>query len=386
MTALVPALLLGLLVLAPSALADVFTPESGGSPNADRLDTLYKVVLYIAIVVFVGVESALLYSLVKFRARKGRVAAQIHGNTRLELAWTAGAALILVVLASVTFAELGKIKNPDRSGPGGLSTQLASLDQSPVPGGKALKIQVNGQQFLWRFTYPNGVYAYTEMVVPEKTTVTLDIVAQDVAHSWWIPKMGGKFDAVPGKTNYAWFKAPAAGKTFTGQCAELCGAGHATMIARVRVVTVPEFQAWLDQQKTAIAATQKAGAAGRQAEEANKPLPGEPQAEPTTPAPTPPSAAAGGTDLAAGRQVFTGAGCGACHTLADAGAAGKVGPNLDQALGKDPKSAILSQIVDPNASVEKPYVANVMPKTYGTSLSKADLTALVDYIYQVTKK
>ena len=96
-----------------------FTPQSGGSPNADEIASLYKIVLYIAIVIFVAVEGALLYTLVKFRKRKGAVAAQIHGNTRLEIAWTAGAAVILVVLAVITFVKLSAIQNPPNSGPEG---------------------------------------------------------------------------------------------------------------------------------------------------------------------------------------------------------------------------------------------------------------------------
>jgi cytochrome c oxidase subunit 2 len=252
--------------LAPSAFADALTPESGGSPNADRIDTLYKLTLYIAVVVFVGVEGTLIYSLVRFKARKGATPAQIHGNTRLEIGWTLGAASILVVLATVTFVELNGIKNPPASGPGGLATasgaQFASVDQPQPPGGKALNIDVEGRQFLWRYTYPNGAYAFETMVVPVNTTVTLDLRATDVAHSWWIPKLGGKFDAIPGYTNKTWFKIPREG-VFYGQCAELCGRGHADMIAHVRAVSVTAYQAWVADQKRYIDEANKAAAAER---------------------------------------------------------------------------------------------------------------------------
>ena len=105
------------LLLAPSAFANFLTPKSGGSPNADSIPTLYKIVLYIALVVFVIVEGALVYSVYKFRAKKGAVAAQIHGNTRLEIGWTVAAALILVVLTVVTFVKLPGIINPPNSQP-----------------------------------------------------------------------------------------------------------------------------------------------------------------------------------------------------------------------------------------------------------------------------
>ena len=216
--------LVALLVLAGTAFASAVVPESGGSPNADDIATLYKLILAVAVVIFIGVEGALFYSLFKFRARKGAVPAQIRGNTRLEVGWTVGAALILVVLAVFTFAKLGAIRNPPNSGPAGL--QLADgvlVAEGPAkrlpPNGKSLNICVNGQQYIWRYTYANDCanaplnspFSYQQMVVPVDTTVTLDINAQDVAHSWWIPKLGGKFDAIRGLTNETWFKASETG-------------------------------------------------------------------------------------------------------------------------------------------------------------------------------
>jgi cytochrome c oxidase subunit 2 len=262
-----------LLVFAGTAFASAIVPESGGSPNADDISTLYKLILAVAVVIFIGVEGALFYSLFKFRARKGAVPAQIRGNTRLEVGWTVGAALILVILAVFTFAKLGDIRNPPNSGPEGL--QLADgvlVAEGPAkrlpPNGKSLNICVNGQQYIWRYTYANDCanaplsspFSYQEMVVPVDTTVTLDINAQDVAHSWWIPKLGGKFDAVPGYTNHTWFKVPGklAGTVFTGQCAELCGRNHANMTARVRAVTPAEYERWLDQRKADIKAADAA--------------------------------------------------------------------------------------------------------------------------------
>ncbi len=255
----------GSLLLAAAAFADALTPESGGSPNAGDIDSLYKIALYIAAVVFVAVEGALVYALIKFRHRRGRVAAQIRGNTSLEIGWTVGAALILIVLTVFTFAKLNAIKDPARSSASGLragATLEASVDQPAPPGGQALKIAVNGQQYIWRYTYPNGAFAYDTMVVPVNTTVTLDIEAQDVIHSWWIPKLGGKFDAVPGYTNHTWFKIPKPG-VYDGQCAELCGRNHANMVARVKAVPVADYQRWVAQQKKLIDAANQAAVAQR---------------------------------------------------------------------------------------------------------------------------
>lgn len=270
------AVVTGALLLAPVAGADLLSPESGGSPNADSIDTLYWFVFIVALVVFVGVEGVLLYSIFKFKARKGAVPAQIRGNTRLEIGWTVGAAVILVILATLTFIKLDGIRNPPDSSANGL--QLADTSRRLPPSGKSLNICVNGQQYIWRYTYAQDCkagknlgapFSYEEMVVPVNTTVTLDINAQDVAHSWWIPKLGGKMDAIPGYTNHTWFKIPAkfgekpGGTVFFGQCAELCGRNHANMTARVRAVSVEEYQKWLDQRKADIKTAEEQGAEQR---------------------------------------------------------------------------------------------------------------------------
>jgi cytochrome c oxidase subunit 2 len=254
--------LLAFLIAAPSALGDPFTPESGGSQNADDIDTLFKITLYVGIVIFLIVEGTLIWALVTYRGRRGAPdAAQVRGNTPLELGWTFAAALILVVLTVVTFLYLDDIENPPPSGPNGLQAsqaRFASIDQPdpPTSGGPILRIEVNGQQYLWRFDYAGRetLFSYHTMVVPVDTTVVLEVSASDVIHSWWIPKLGGKVDGVPGHVNETWFKIPAdqAGTVFDGQCAELCGAGHADMRAEVHAVTPDEFETWADEQRAAI--------------------------------------------------------------------------------------------------------------------------------------
>jgi cytochrome c oxidase subunit 2 len=251
-----------LLAFAPGAMADALTPESGGgSKNAEDIDTLYKVTLYIALVIFLIVEGTLIWSIVRYRGRRGgEKPAQIRGNTPLELGWTVGAASILVVLTVVTFLYLTDIENPPASGPNGLTAsqaEFASINQPNPPrsGGPILRIQVNGQQYLWRYDYAGGdqLFDYYEMVVPTDTTVVLEITASDVIHSWWIPELGGKADAVPGHVNETWFKIPAGREgIYRGQCAELCGSGHADMRAEVRAVTPTEFKAWAENQREQI--------------------------------------------------------------------------------------------------------------------------------------
>ncbi|MGZ4166558.1 MAG: cytochrome c oxidase subunit II [Solirubrobacteraceae bacterium] len=264
--------LAGSLILAPDAFAGFITPKSGGSPNANEIHSLYDVVLYIAAIVAVLVEGALLYSVYRFRAKKSRVAAQIHGNTRLEIGWTVAAALILVVLTVVTFIKLPSIVNPPNSSASGLVLS-ASVNQPTPPNGKKLTVCIQGRQFIWRYVYGNGcakdpftprlAYSYTTMVVPANTTVVLVIQSTDVIHSWWVPSLGGKVDAVPGYTTYTWFKALHTG-TFRGQCAQLCGTSHSQMVAFVKAVPPAQYAAWVARQKQLISAQNSQVASLRQ--------------------------------------------------------------------------------------------------------------------------
>jgi len=259
------------LLLAPDAFANFLTPKSGGSPNADAIASLYKIVLYIAAVVFAVVEGALFYSVYKFRAKKGAVAAQIHGNTRLEIGWTVGAAVILVILTTITFIKLPSILNPPNSSANGFAASdgvlTASTTEPSPPNGKKLVICITGRQFIWAYYYGAGCetdpysskvpYSYQEMYVPADTTIVLHIQSLDVIHSWWIPSLGGKVDAVPGYTTYTWFKASKVGALYHGQCAELCGRLHAAMTALVQVLTPANYQQWLTQQEALISAQEQ---------------------------------------------------------------------------------------------------------------------------------
>ena len=221
----------------------------------------------------------MIWCIVKFRAKKGRLAAQIHGNTRLEVGWTVGAAVILVFLTVATFIMLPGIKNPAKSdidingNPVAGHVAYASTDQPSPPGGVSLNIAVDGMQYVWRYSYPRiddkKVYAFTDMYVPVGMTVTLDIRSNDVQHSWWIPALGGKMDALPGYTNKTWFKVTEPG-TWKGQCAELCGRNHANMYARVIALPYDEWKAWYDKQAEEVKAAEEAAAEGRKQQEAEQ--------------------------------------------------------------------------------------------------------------------
>jgi cytochrome c oxidase subunit 2 len=207
------------------------------TPQAHRIQDIYWVLLGVAGVIFVLVEGALVLFVVRFR-NAGRPrdveGPQIRGHTRLELLWTAIPVLILAGIISVVFYKLPGIKD---------------VPAATAQGSK-LTIDVEGRQFYWRYVYPNGAVSIDELRLPAGTPVELVITApaHDVNHSWWVPSLAGKMDAIPGKLNHLSFVTPNAPGVFVGQCAEFCGIQHAMMLTRVRVVEPTEYQSYLADQ------------------------------------------------------------------------------------------------------------------------------------------
>ena len=211
-----------------------FTPLQPHSPNASHTETAYYVILAFTAVIFVVVESALVVFVWKYRGR-GRArtveGAQVHGHTRLELIWTVIPVLILCVIGVVVFLELPKI------------------DSAPAAS-DPIHVTVEGHQYYWQFDYPNGARSIGTLHVPVGQDVELEVVSQDVIHGWWIPELGGKIQAIPGRVNHTWFRADSAA-VYHGQCAELCGVFHAQMLAGVDAQSASAYQTYIT--KTAAA-------------------------------------------------------------------------------------------------------------------------------------
>jgi cytochrome c oxidase subunit II len=225
------------LVAAGAALAGNggFAPVTPESPNADRINSTYYVTLGFTGAIFVLVEAALIFFIIRFRGRgrpRDQEGPQITGHTRIEVIWTVAPVVILALIAAFVFYKLPGIKNTP-------SANAANR----------LAIRVEGHQFYWRFVYPDGTTAIDDLTVPVGRVVTLAITTPDVAHSWWIPALGGKTDAIPGRTNHTWFMARRPG-VFHGQCAELCGIQHAVMRATVRAVPPADYDQWLAKQRS----------------------------------------------------------------------------------------------------------------------------------------
>jgi cytochrome c oxidase subunit 2 len=224
-------------VLATAGLAAAsnggFTPETPHSPNALRTNHAYELILGFTAAIFLLVEGALVTFIWRYRAR-GRARTtegpQVHGHTRLEVIWTVIPVVVLVLIGAFVFYELP-----------GISDAPAATN--------ALSVKVEGHQFYWQFDYPNGARTINDLRVPVDRPVELTVTSADVVHSWYIPQLGGKVQAIPGRTNHFWFQADRAG-TYYGQCAELCGIYHALMRMTVTATTAQEYTSYVNTQAT----------------------------------------------------------------------------------------------------------------------------------------
>jgi cytochrome c oxidase subunit 2 len=318
---------IGIVVAILVTLVAVLIPwlPTSASDEMNRIEFVYWFATVISIAIFSLVMAVIIYSVLTFRAppEDESDGPSIHGHTGLEIAWTVVPAILVISI-------------------GVLSAFV--LSQNGKAGTNPLTIKVFAQQFAWRFEYPDnkGVKSY-ELVMPVDRGIKFEMQSADVIHSFWIPDMGQKQDLVPGIITHLVITPNRIG-TFSLVCAELCGLGHATMRAPVRVVSQPAFATWVQQQQ------------------------------------------AGGSRPHAGAAVFTSAGCAACHTFTPAGSTGAVGPNLDNVAadakkaGEDPAAYVKESIVDPNKVVVKGYAAGVMPGSFGDSLSVQEIDALVTYL------
>jgi cytochrome c oxidase subunit II len=312
---------------------------TAGSTQADKIDTLYDVLLIVSVPVFVLVMTIAIYSVFAFRAKPGEKGdgAHIHGNTKLEVVWVTIPFLIVSALAIYGWIVLDDIeaKQPNE-----------------------LVVNVTGQQFTWTFEYPDEKITSNELVLPVDRPVYFKINAKDVLHSFWVPAFRMKQDAVPGIETRTRAEPTEEG-TYEVVCAELCGIGHATMRQQVRVVTEAEFEAWVKDQSEGGAAPEE-----------------------------------GESPVAAGRAIFTGAaGCNGCHTLDDADATAQVGPDLNEIAanaekrvkGKTAEEYVHESIVDPPAFVVDGYSGDTMPRNFADQLTPEEIDTLVKYLLGVTK-
>lgn len=199
-------------------------------PIAEREANLFWFIFIVATVVFVAVTAVLLYSVFRFRARPDSPAPrQIHGNTAIELAWTIAPSVLLFAVLVVTLVNLFGLAQP------------ASAN--------TLTVKAIGHQWWWEFQYPDqSIVTADELHIPTGTVVHIDLISDNVIHSFWVPQLGGKTDVIPGHDNTMWLQADKAGQ-YRGECAEFCGAQHAHMDFMVVAEPNATFQSWVTQQQ-----------------------------------------------------------------------------------------------------------------------------------------
>jgi len=312
----------------PIDIGSFWLPKAS-STTAHQVDWAFDVVLWMAVVFFVGIVGAIaLFASQYRRRRKGEKTSTVDHNTTLEIVWT----VIPLLLLGVLFL----------SGLRGYANVLVAPAES-------LEIKVTGAKWFWTFTYPNGYVVQNELVVPKDRPVKLLLSSQDVVHSFFVPEFRIKQDAVPGQYTTMWFNATEA-KEIVVECAEYCGTSHSDMLAKIIVKPEAEFKDWLDS-----AANESAGK----------------------------------SPVEYGQILFTKKNCFTCHSTTGVRI---VGPSVKGMFGRKEdleggaavtvdENYIRESLLEPNAKVVKGYPA-AMP-TYKGTLKDKEIDALIAYLKSV---
>jgi cytochrome c oxidase subunit 2 len=300
---------------------------------------LFYLVLSIAAVVFVLVEGLLIFAVVRYRRRddEDEEPAQIHGNSTLEIIWTVVPALIMALLFYLT-----------------LSTIKAQQNTPP----DAMTVEVIGHQWFWEIRYDNGVILTDELRVPVGQPVELEITSKDVIHSFWIPQLAGKQDAIPGHVTSTWFEVEESG-VYPGQCAEFCGLEHYAMLFEVQAMPREEFDAWM---------ADKVASLGDVVGTAEVP----------DAATLPPGS------LGEGETLFGSLGCQSCHSLDGSPLVGPTVQGIGQRAagrieGYSTEQYLAESIVRPCDYIVSEFTC-VMPQNFGERLTAADLSNLIAFL------
>ncbi|PZC50407.1 MAG: cytochrome c oxidase subunit 2 [Chloroflexi bacterium] len=335
-----------LLLLVPVLLTTACFPShpqstfEAAGPVAEAQLKLFYIIFWAAVFVFVVVNGAFIYAFIKYRRRanEAHLPKQTHGHTVLEITWTIAPMIILAIITVPTITTIFYTAEP--------------------PPGKTLELKVIAHQWWWEFEYPDlGITTANELHVPVGMAIDVSLESKDVIHSFWIPKLAGKMDLVPGHINTMWFQADRAGE-FYGLCAEFCGTAHAQMRFMVHAEKQSDFDAWVESIKATPGEMTGLAAKGKDLF-VNK-----------------------GFDGTLRGEKVTAQRCAFCHTVEGLPIRGAVGPVLTHVGGRE---TIGAGIIDNSAGNLKAWLTNpdkMKPGVGMPTLSIADdeLDALVAYL------
>lgn len=312
------------------------TFEAKGPVAQVQLD-LMNLTLWVCTFIFVVVGSVLLYAVIRFRRKPGEkdkyIPARAHGNPMIEIGLIVGSVLLLVIIAVPTF-----------------KAAVYSYDV-PEEYGEPLEIIAVGYQWWWSFEYPEQeVVTANEMVIPTDRPVRVHLRAEDVNHSFWVPKLAGKRDMIPNRSNFLWLMADEVGEYY-GQCAEFCGTSHANMLFRVFAKEEGDFDQWVEEQR----------APGREPEDHEE------------------------LELF-GKNLFQSKGCVQCHNVTEVAPGGVIGPDLTHFGGRTTVAAALLENTDDNLALwlrepERVKPGNLMTEAVmEQNLTEEEIEALVAFL------
>ena len=353
--------LLGLAVIAGAvatavAIWPTWLPVAA-SREAGRIHFVIWFVVVICITIFALVAAVMIYAVFRFRVQEDDFedGPSVHGHTGLEITWTAIPFVLVTAIAIVS---------------------AIVLSRNDAQAENTLRVDVVAQQFEFTFSYPDAKNVTSPVLrLPEGRSVELYMRALDVIHSVFVPQFSQKEDIVPGLVTQLHITPDRVG-TFPLECTELCGLGHSLMRSQAIVMKPAAFDAWLRQQEKSAAPAPATTTTSTTTTSTS-----------TTSTSTTPSSSS-----AAGLSVFNSNGCSSCHTLSAANATGTVGPDLDKLVSyakkaKQPLTPFVhDSIVDPNKYIEPGFPKGVMPETFGQSLTKTQLDALVAFLVQSAQK
>lgn len=319
-----------LVALGVAAAVGLDLMPTSAAERSEAVDQLFRTMIGVATAIFLLVEGALVYAVLRFRAREGdeEEGPPVHGNVGLEIVWTLIPAIIVVVIGVYSFRVLNQIE---------------------APSDEEMVVEVIGRQFSWEFRYPeHDDLSSSQLHLVVDRPVRFQITSEDVIHSFYIPAFRAKRDATPGQISDL-VVTPTRTGSFPIRCAELCGAGHADMVTEAIVESEEDFNNWVE------------GLAS---------LPSDP--------------------TEAGRLVFENYGCGACHQLTDTGSQGTVGPPLDgiaetaatRVEGQSAEEYIRQSIVNPSSHVVVGFEDGLMPSDLGDRMRSAELEVMVNYLLE----